>query len=117
MFAGFHKLGIEQNLEDNMRADVILDGEPVRCRSYTIRQSVDEIPTIQLELFGYGRFHGEKTKVELSASEVSDLCRIMTKENLETVVAFWNSFHRASLELVDTTAEGNATTKISGQNA
>ena len=115
MLTGLHKLGIEQM--PSGRTEVRLDGEEVRCRSYELRQSVDEAPTIYLELLGYGRVSGDFFGVDLPEDEVRAICKLMSLENLMEFVELWNSHHNANFQLVDTTETADAETMKGGKNA
>lgn len=110
----FHKIDICPTGTNTWK--VIMDGKNLHCTGYTIYQRVDEVPTIELELLGYGRFSGD-AKVGFGAEGVKEICKYMSLENLKEVIQLWNSCHDANLALVDLTALEDAITKRSEKNA
>lgn len=117
MNLGFHRCTIEQLDTDSLnRCKVLLDGKAVRCRGYEIKQCVDEVPTVKLDLISYGKFDGI-AEIQAENTGVDCLCRHMTLEQLKLIIALWNSYHDANYVLADSTGKECAETTKSEKNA
>ena len=110
MLHGFHKFSVMQKADDLLNSyEVMLDGKKVRATGYKVEQGENSIPTVTITLQGYSKMDFD-AGIETEDSEVQSLCYAMTLENLKTFVGWWNLFHNASLELVDTTSRDDVKT-------
>lgn len=91
----FHEVKIEGNKDFPKFAKVFVDGNSILCRGYVIRQSVDEIPTVELEILGIGETE-HIAKVEIS--DMENIAKAMDKEEFEKFCAIWNELHGIDLE-------------------
>lgn len=85
-----HNLKIEP-IEDRAQcARVIVDDMPIRCRRYSIKHSVEEVPTVELELCCIPKYEHE---VVTQISNKEEIARLMDKTEFEEFCKIWKEVH------------------------
>lgn len=90
MRGAFHEVKIEGDISNSHYAKVYIDGNCVRCRKYTVSQSVDEMPTATLELLGVGNYE-HLAKVEIA--DLRNIAMAMDKVTFEEFCEIWKEVH------------------------
>ena len=91
----FHDVKIEGDKDFPKFAKVFINGNEIRCRGYVIRQSVDEIPTVELEILGISE---TEQIAEVKISDMENIAKAMNKEQFEKFCFVWNELHGVFLE-------------------
>lgn len=91
----FHNVKVEGNSEFPCYARVSIDGNVVKCRKYVITQSVYEVPTVELEILGFGDAEHIAT---VQISDMENIAKAMDKEEFEKFCTIWNELHGIDLE-------------------
>lgn len=85
-----HNLKIEP-IEDRVQcARVIVDDIPVKCRGYSIRHRVDEVPEVELELCCVPKYEHE---VLVNVSNKEEIARLMDETEFEEFCKIWKEVH------------------------
>lgn len=85
-----HNLKIEA-VEDRVQcARVIVDDIPVQCRGYSISHSIDEVPTVELELCCIPKYEHD---VVTQISNKEEIARLMDETEFEEFCKIWKEVH------------------------
>ena len=85
-----HKLKIEPVESRIECARVIVDDIPVQCRGYSISHSIDEVPTVELELCCIPKYEHD---VVTQISNKEEIARLMDKAEFEEFCKIWKEVH------------------------
>lgn len=86
----FHNVKVEGNSEFPCYARVSIDGNVVKCRKYVITQSVDEVPTVELEILGFGDTEHIAT---VQISDMENIAKAMDKAEFERFCEIWKKIN------------------------
>ncbi len=85
-----HNLKIEP-IEDRAQcARVFVDDMPIQCRGYSINHSLDEVPTVELELCCVPNY-GHDVMTQISNKE--EIARLMDGNEFEEFCKIWKEVH------------------------
>lgn len=88
---GFHNVKVEGKMDNPNFARVFIDGQKVLCRKYVITQSVDEAPTVELELLAFGDTeHIAKVRI----ADMENIAKAMDKAEFERFCEIWNEMNK-----------------------
>lgn len=90
----FHRLKIQQSSPAG-GTYISIDGEPIRCREYTLHESIDEVPYCVMELIGKPEID-VYSKIDLSFAPhtVEESCGVLVSE-LSKRTIFYDAFVRS----------------------
>lgn len=87
----FHNVKVEGNENFPCYARVSIDGNVVKCRKYVITQCVDEVPTVELEILGFGDTeHIAKVRI----ADMENIAKAMDKAEFERFCEIWNEMNK-----------------------
>lgn len=86
----FHNVKVEGNKDFPNYARVFIDGNAVRCRRYVITQSVNEVPTVELEILGFGDTE-HLAKVEIA--DMENIAKAMDRAEFERFCEIWKELN------------------------
>lgn len=85
-----HNLKIEPIGSGIECARVIVDDMPIKCRGYSINHSIDEVPTVKLELCCIPKYeHYVATQI----SNKEEIARLMDETEFEEFCRIWKEVH------------------------
>lgn len=90
MVGVLHNLKIEPEEYSVKCARVIVDDIPIRCRGYSINHSVDEVPTVELELLCVPNYEHDAI-IQISNKE--EIARLMDETEFEKFCKIWKKVH------------------------
>ena len=89
-------MGVLHNLrivpvEDRVQcARVIVDDMLVQCRGYSISHSIDEVPTVKLELCCIPKYEHD---VVIQIGNKEEIARLMDEKEFEEFCKIWKEVH------------------------
>lgn len=86
----FHNVKVEGNENFPCHARVSIDGNVVKCRKYVISQCVDEVPTVELEILGFGDTEHIAT---VKISDMENIAKAMDKAEFERFCQIWKELN------------------------
>ena len=85
-----HNLKIEPVGNRIEYARVIVDDMPIKCRGYSINHSIDEVPTVELELCCIPNYEHD---VVIQISNKEEIARLMDEAEFEEFCKIWKEVH------------------------
>lgn len=85
-----HNLKIEPTGSRLQCARVIVDGEPIMCRGYTISHSIDEIPVAELEMVCVPNYDHD---VLVNVSNKEEIARLMDEREFKEFCKIWKEVY------------------------
>jgi hypothetical protein len=85
-----HNLKIEPVGRRTEYARVIVDDMPIKCRGYSINHSIDEVPTVKLELCCIPNYEHD---VVIQISNKEEIARLMDETEFEEFCIIWKEVH------------------------
>lgn len=77
---------------DDLRQEIKIDGQNIRCVGYNLHCYVDEIPMIELEIPAYlAEF--VSIPMEVRIKNLREIAKMMDYENLKEFVEIWCDLH------------------------
>lgn len=85
-----HKFKVEPVENSYKYAKVTVDDNAVRCKGYTLRHYVDEIPTVELDLCAVPEVEHD---VVIQISNKEEIARLMDKTEFEDFCNIWKEVY------------------------
>ena len=80
-----HKFKFEP-IDELGRGKVTIDDKPIRCRGYELRHYVDEVPSVDIEIYCVPKI--EET-ASISVSNKEEIAELMDREEFEEFCKIW----------------------------
>lgn len=91
MYGALHEIEVKPvDGGSPINAQIFIDGESVRCRSYDIRHRLDEVPTIILEL---NAVHKVKEHGFMEIRDIKEFARLLKPGEFEEFCKLWHTIH------------------------
>lgn len=85
-----HKIKIEPVKENSIYTKIMIDQKPIRCYGYIVKQQVDEVPVVELEVCAVPNVEGEAI---VHVSNKEEIARLMDSEEFKEFCEIWNEVH------------------------
>lgn len=87
--SNIHKFKFEP-IDELGRGKVTIDDKTIRCRGYELRHYVDEIPSVDIEIYCVPQI--EET-ASISVSNKEEIASLMDKDEFEEFCRVWEEIH------------------------
>lgn len=86
-----HNVLILKDSKNRLGAHIIIDGKEIAARSYNLKQDLDEIPILSLDIPCFTLVNRDYCKIEFGM--LDDLARIMDEKELNSFISMWQKYH------------------------